>query len=145
MSDADARLRALEDRAALQDLVALYASLIGRGRGPELAALFTDEGVVAGGGRELGGAALSDFYNRMDQPGVTIPMVTNCVFEITGDTATGYASLLGYDGPPEPRIFCGYYADRFVRRDGRWLFARRDFTHFFGPPQAQPAVSSEAN
>lgn len=133
MADAETRLRALEDRAELAELVAKYAAWVARGLGSQLPSLFARHGVFVGAEREIKGQAdLAAFFANMSTPGSAIPMVTNMYFEIEGDTARGWASLVGHSAIPDKPLFSGRYEDAFVREDGAWKFARRDFFYFFG-------------
>jgi hypothetical protein len=57
------------------------------------------------------------------------PFVHNHVIDLDGDSATGtvYLDLRSrMDG--RDLMAAGYYADRYRRVDGRWLFAHRDLT-----------------
>lgn len=57
-----------------------------------------------------------------------IPSPTDLEFD--GDTATGkaYCRELIFPKAGGQRIVIGYFDDKYVKRDGRWLFASRIYT-----------------
>lgn len=57
-----------------------------------------------------------------------IPSPTDLVFD--GDTATGkaYCRELIFPKAGGQRIVIGYFDDKYVKRDGQWLFASRVYT-----------------
>ena len=121
------RLRRLEDRAAIQDLITRYTCHVGRGEGAEVTALFADDAVFYMGARTVEGVAeLRKFYSSL-KPQALVPMVQNFLIDVDGDVARGTCkihSLWSGSGPG----FCGWYEDSFRRGPNGWLFATRKFT-----------------
>ncbi|HYG27872.1 MAG TPA: nuclear transport factor 2 family protein [Caulobacteraceae bacterium] len=132
MSDAEARLRAFEDRLALEDLISTYALLVARGDGPGVVDLFSDDGEFIGLTHTVSGRqALLTFYIGAARSGAIVPFVANKVFTISGDTARGASTLVALSPPPGRQLLCGAYDDDFVRTAEGWRFRRRRFiTHF---------------
>lgn len=132
MSDIEARLRAIEDRFALEDLVSNYALNVARGDGPGVADLFSDDGEFVGLTHSVSGReALLAFYVAAARPGGIVPLVGNRVFEISEDVATGSSTLAGMSPGPGRQLLCGLYEDDFVRVGEGWKFRRRRFTTWF--------------
>ena len=132
MSAIEARLRAIEDRFALEDLVSAYALLVARGDGPGVAALFSEDGEFLGLRHSVSGReALLAFYFASARPGAIVPMVANKTFAISGDTARGSSTLAALSPGPGRRLLCGAYEDDFVRLGEAWKFSRRRFTTWF--------------
>jgi hypothetical protein len=131
MTTTEARLGAIEDRFALEDLVSAYAQLVALGDGLRVAALFCDEGEFVGLGHSVRGREeLLAFYVASSRPGAIVPMVTNMTFEISGGTALGRSTLAALSPGPR-RLLCGAYEDDFIRTEDGWKFRRRRFTTWF--------------
>lgn len=120
-------------REGLRDLVARYAHAADKGRFDELAALFTDSGVLdIGGGRVMRGReAIRTFLNQQKtdvaaKTGATLVRhhVTNLRLDVDdARTARGVAYFLvvtdrGVD-------HWGQYRDRYLLDADRWRFAER--------------------
>jgi len=129
MKTLEDRIRLLEDRAALHELIARYAMFVAQGKGAELGALFTSDGRFRAGQREFAGEALKPFFAAM-KPLSTIPLVGNVVLDIDGDNARGQSTL--FSRVPKETIvtYSGYYEDVFRREGGAWKFVSRDFTFY---------------
>lgn len=119
------------DRIAIEHacakLVALYANLNDEGRWDEIAALYAEDGSMTRPtqpdepivGR---GAILAAFQARPARK--TRHLCSNVVIDVVSPTeATGVSAMALFtpDGPPK----LGSFHDRFVLKDGRWLFAAR--------------------
>jgi hypothetical protein len=130
--DLQLRIRLLEDRAELLELIARYAFHIGKGEGLLVADTFTDDGTFSAAPYEVTGIQqLRDFYSKL-QPGASIPLVTNQILDIQGDIAQGKSTLLS--NSRDGAEYCGYYEDTFRRVAGRWKFGHRQFTQLFRRP-----------
>jgi len=129
MKTLEDRIRLLEDRAALHELIARYAMYVAQGKGEELGALFTSEGRFRAGQREFSGEALKPFFAAM-KPLNTIPLVGNVVLDINGDDARGRSTLFARMPKETVVTYSGYYEDVFHREDGVWKFESRDFTFY---------------
>ena len=132
MADTEARLRAIEDRFALEDLVSAYALKVACGDGAGVADLFTDDGEFVGLTHSVSGRdALLAFYVASTRPGTIVPLVANKVCEISGDTATGSSTLAALSPGPGRTVLCGAYDDDFLRVPEGWRFRRRRFITWF--------------
>ncbi len=130
MTDLETRLRKLEDRAALTELVARYAMLVAQGEGASVAALFAEDGRFRAGQRTAeGGEALRAFFANL-RPLGTIPLVGNLVLEIDGDEAGGRSTLYARVPGETLAVYSGWYEDTFRRVRGEWKFASRDFDFY---------------
>jgi uncharacterized protein (TIGR02246 family) len=132
MSDSvEARLQAIEDRLAIQDLVAEYCRAIDTRDLDVFVACFTPDAVLrhADGVMRLDGRdAIRDYYKtRFPAYGVTFhyPHTHTVVLEGT-DNASGVVTAhaeMALDGAGWIAAF--RYTDRYRLFDGRWRFAER--------------------
>lgn len=129
MTDIERRVSDIEARFAISELRSKYCWYTVRGMKHEVLALFTGDGVFENARSEgaepataRGTAELSEYFSRMT-PGRRVPLVTNELTRIDGDSAEGTCAMLGVgeDG------FAGHYIDQFRRVDGTWLFSSRRF------------------
>jgi uncharacterized protein (TIGR02246 family) len=131
MSDADIAL--MQDEWALRKLAMTYARTVDRGDGPGFAALFTEDAAIEGPGFRVQG-----FAEISGNPGMlkqmyrsTMHTVLNQTATITGDTAQGETYCIAYhvnhpqDGQYTRLDWAIRYQDKYVRRNGKWLFAHR--------------------
>jgi uncharacterized protein (TIGR02246 family) len=135
MSDADgslaARIQALEDRRAIDDLVSTYCLAIDERDLERFLSLFTDDAVVRheDGAMHLEGlAAIREYYTeRFRNYRVTFHTPHSRLVEFLGPTeatgvVTGHAEM-SRDG--ELVLAAIRYRDRDRKLGGRWLFAER--------------------
>ncbi|HVV29374.1 MAG TPA: nuclear transport factor 2 family protein [Mycobacteriales bacterium] len=112
-------------------IVLAYARCADERRGADLVALFTDDGVVDLGEKQLTGKAeLAAFYGGnkpvtdRTAPQRTKHFITNVVAESTGsDTASAQCYFQMFQ--PTGLAVWGRYLDDLVRTDGGWRIARR--------------------
>jgi uncharacterized protein (TIGR02246 family) len=127
-----ARVRCLEDRAELAELVARYCIAVDDRDVETLAALFTVDGrfrsvdgVMDARGRE---AVMQQFRGRFAALGPTCHFTHDRIFELgaAADTATGLVTSHA-EVIRNGRAFVAAlrYADTYRRVDGRWRFADR--------------------
>ncbi|GMW05630.1 MAG: hypothetical protein AMXMBFR8_04270 [Nevskiales bacterium] len=131
------RLQQLEDRAALKALVDTFSNLADTKSVDAQVLLFTEDATVdswSGGkqvssftGRKQIGEAFSAYLALFD---TVYHMNGQQTVELHGDGATGVSYclvvLIGKDGDRRFRNTAGViYHDEYVRRDGRWLIAKR--------------------
>lgn len=129
MTSLEERIRLLEDRAALTELIARYAMYVAQGRGSDLGALFTEDGCFRAGQREFAGASLRPFFAAM-KPLNTIPLVGNLILDIGSNDARGQSTLFARMPKETVITYSGYYDDVFRRTDGGWKFVTRNFTFY---------------
>jgi len=120
-------------REAIRDLVARYAQLADRGRFADLAALFTDDGVLEvndrppARGREAILALLtgaSDTLAAASPTRLVRHHVASVVVDVASPdsaTASAYFLVVTDVGPDH----WGRYRDQLVQQAGRWLFRHR--------------------
>ena len=113
-------VRALLDRAAIQDVLLRYARGVDRKDLALVAACFTPDAAYEG--------ALARLIERMAVWETTMHVMANQLIELAGDQAHSETYAVAYHRAPGGReLVVGVrYLDDLVRRDdGRWLIARR--------------------
>jgi hypothetical protein len=130
------RLRHLEDREQILELMTAYGATLDRRDFAAFGQLFSEDaeygsGPAAARGRAAIQAQLERIIgsNPSNLPAPNFHLYFNPAIRIDGDTAT--ATSLGAYTAPDPAtsntrmVFFVSYQDTLVRRDGRWLFQRR--------------------
>jgi len=125
------RIRVIEDRLALDDLVQRYFLASDDDDSAALAALFDEEAefLVSGNLCATTPAGISDFIaTERQKMGLTNHVLDGAVFDfLTSDRATGTVCAhleLVYLGVAV--LGAVRYADTYVRRNGGWKLQRRD-------------------
>lgn len=138
MSTDAARLRRLEDRVEIQELLARYANACDDRDMPALGRCFADDfefDSVAGHsvGRE---AALAYYRERLGLYGVTFHVPHTLVLEeLDEQTARGVVTSHAEMELQRELFVTGFrYHDRYVREDGRWCFRAREVRAFYAMP-----------
>jgi uncharacterized protein (TIGR02246 family) len=124
----------MRDEWEIRKLAMNYARTVDRGDGAGFAALFTEDAAVEGPGFKAQG------YDQLfGNPGMlkqmyasTLHTVMNQTVTVTGDTAQGETYCIAYH-LNKPDVAGKYtrldwairYQDKYVRRDGKWLYAHR--------------------
>ena len=131
MNNTDALMR---DEWEIRKLAMNYARTVDRGDGAGFAALFTEDAAVEGPGFRVKG------YDQLfGNPGMlkqmytsTLHTVMNQTATITGDTAEGETYCIAYhlnkpdaEGKYTRLDWAIRYQDKYVRRDGKWLYTHR--------------------
>jgi uncharacterized protein (TIGR02246 family) len=123
----------MRDQAALRHLAELYARAVDRRDSELFLSLFTEDAVLEShastweGREQLAGIPVR-LRTRYQ---MTLHTVLNQEVTIDGDRAEGETCSIAYhlfppkDGKQERLDMTIRYQDRFVRRNGEWLFARR--------------------
>ena len=122
----------LAARERIREAIARYAHLVDTGRLDELVALFAEDGTLEAGdrpaahGRAAIRALFTDTGTRLASAAgrpLIRHHVSNVTIDVTGPAATAasYFFVITERGPDH----WGRYRDRFVCRDGVWLFAHR--------------------
>ena len=128
-----ARIRRLEDLEAIRQVFVDYGHHLDRGDLEAYAELFAEDGEVLLGpmGRARGRAEIRELMGRATaaSAGRSWHLVTNPIIELDGDRATAEVMwtvvVRGEDGQAVLGML-GRHRDVLVRRDGRWLFLRRE-------------------
>ena len=134
-SAADPENRALLDRVAISDLLSRYYSNFGAESSLGFNDFYTDDAVFDVNGHVAKGkVGIKGIYASLkgENPaahGTFHMLMTNPVIDVNGDAAT--ARLLGTgilntrsDAPPE-FVEQGREYDKLVKKDGKWLIAKR--------------------
>lgn len=134
--DVGLRLRLLEDRQSILDLVYLYCRGLDRLDEPTLCSVYHDdatedrgEGVFVGPAHEMARLAMGQLRTAY---AASQHFIGNVLIDVAGDVAFGEAYFQAYhryaerpDRPPVELIMAGRYLDRFERRGGTWKIAHR--------------------
>ena len=123
----------LEDKFAIQELIARYSHSIDSGAYDAWIECFAEDGVFEGSrmGRFVGHAELRRFTEQFKTRRAEWPNVRHCVMNtmtnVDGDTATSssYLQVLLTGREGTRFMFAGRYHDTFVRVAGEWRFKER--------------------
>ena len=140
-SDAlEVRIRRLEDRTQLQELVAVYGQRIDDRDIEGIAELYTADATFdSTDGPITGREPVMDYYRRqLDRYGMTYHYPHSHTIEFTGpDTATGVVSAHAELAIlPTPFVVALRYVDEYRREDGRWKFLSRRALQLYAAPLA---------
>lgn len=130
----EARVRRLEDLAAINQLFVDYIQYLDWFETDKLVELFTEDGeVLYGPGNHCHGRdEIAAFLRRLQgggKPGGGFHIVSNPRIVLDGDTATADVvwTVIGMDADGQPKVSTmGAHKDELVRdTDGQWRFKRR--------------------
>jgi hypothetical protein len=139
MSDLEERVRRLEDRAELEDLVARYFVAADDDDYATLASCFAEDGEFSAGGFPGGSTRLEivDFIrNDRQSMGTTVHTPNYALLQFDGnDRATGLVGAhLELSRSGKALFGAVRYVDEYVRRDGNWQIRKREMrTIHVGP------------
>ena len=127
----------LEDRFAIQELLARYCGHLDNGRYAEMAALFTEDGTWdTAFGAAKGRDTIKALVRRLAPPANAEPrmlhLTSNVIIEIDGDTARATSSwIVAQNSKRGPLLDCaGSYTDSLRKVGGAWLFSYRKIDRF---------------
>jgi hypothetical protein len=123
----------IADRLDIEELVPLYAFRTDTGEFTSVPELFAEDGVwdrtVLGAPRCDGRAAIAEAFGALAAADVGFVVHINGAHQIAdfaGETASGTSHLHAELMIGGHRVtVLGYYADDYVKVDGRWRFAQR--------------------
>lgn len=123
----------LEDKHAIEELIARYNQSLDGGDYAQWVACWADDAVLDGIGKLLTGKAqiqaFADQYESSTRSRINAlkHFTVNILSTITGDKATSssYLQLLSTTDKGVKIIFTGRYEDDLKRVNGQWQFARR--------------------
>jgi uncharacterized protein (TIGR02246 family) len=121
------------DELEIRALVARYHDANNRGDQDAWVATWATEGQWHVGPRTLVGRQdMLDFWQRILAPYESriVQLVAHSQIRVTPDGAVGDSMFLEFarkTGEPADHVEIGRYEDRYVREDGRWVFAERRF------------------
>ena len=163
----EARLRAVEDRLAIQELMTgEYPRALDGRNWKAYADTFTADGeLVTGGNVVKGREAIEKNFSTPRPPPAPAPgqppapprptpapgqittmhVVTNLNFKIEGDRAVGgaYWETIGLRDGRSTVLGAGHYEDTLRKENGRWKFSRRVIANDL-PPRAAAAAAAAA-
>ena len=137
-TDLEARLRRIEDRIELSDLVATYGRAVDDRDVALLESLYTEDAVFDSvEGPIRGRREVVDYYlqrMRMYGPSYHIPHSQTVEF-VGDDEATGIVCAHAELGMPGGAFWIGLrYHDQYVREDGTWRFRERKVLQLYAMP-----------
>jgi ketosteroid isomerase-like protein len=121
----------IEDRLAIQDLYALYADTSSRGDREAWLSCWADDAQWCSHIFDCRGKqAIAAQYDQIMAPFEGLVFLSQVgPIEVSGDTARGRSAAREIGRLKDGGLFklAGTYDDVIERRDGVWLFARRDY------------------
>ena len=140
----DARLRALEDKEQIAQVLIDYGRHLDSRNLAAYASLFADDGEWVGGfGTVKGRANIQAFMEKNMGTGPNkagnYHIMSNFAITVTGDTAAAWSRwAFVVPGPSGATIAqAGRYDDQLVRENGKWRFKRRTASNDTAPPAAR--------
>lgn len=137
----ESRIRQLEDRAELQELVAVYGRRIDDRDVEGIADLYTADAVFdSTDGPISGRGPVLDYYRRqLDRYGMTYHYPHSHTIEFTGaDSATGVVSAHAELAIGATAFVVALrYLDSYRREEGRWKFVSRRAQQLYAAPLAE--------
>jgi len=120
-------LRALLDRAAIQDVLLRYARGVDQKDLTLVAACFTPDAIYEGSlARGTVQDALARLVERLAVWDTTMHVMANQLIELAGDRAHSETYAIAYHRGKSGQFVVGVrYLDDLVRREERWLICRR--------------------
>jgi ketosteroid isomerase-like protein len=123
----------LEDKHAIEELIARYNQSLDGGDYAQWLACWADDAVLDGIGKLLTGKAqiqaFADQYESTTRSRINglKHYTVNIIYTVTGDKATSssYLQLVSATDKSVKIIFTGRYEDDLKRVNGQWQFARR--------------------
>ena len=124
-----------DDKNAIRELLGTYCFRLDADRFEDMAALFTEDGVwdtAFGKGTGRAGIVAQARGIATGARPRRAHLTTNIVIELDGDRATVQSNWVVIQNTPNgPNIGSGgAYADRVVKRDGRWWFEYRKIDRY---------------
>jgi len=143
-----AALQQLHDLNAIRNLAALYSVSRDDHDIDALMSCFAPDGTFVNDGQPISGHhALREYYlgnMRRNAFSLHIPHSHVVAFESPAE-ATGLVTGHGEFAHPDAYVLCAYrYNDRYVKQDGRWVFAYRDHAFIYAVPfESMPGLARE--
>lgn len=145
-----ARLRVLEDRAAIHDLTTGIARGVDRYDGALLAeSIWPDAVIDMGGDKPISGEAFVAAIKAPTKPRPgRMHIVSNQRIGLEDDRAAAESQIIScqdsfQDGVRKTRIRAGRYLDRFERRGGKWKLSARTMVDEWGRIDAIDEVPAQ--
>jgi uncharacterized protein (TIGR02246 family) len=121
----------IEDELALRNLMGRYADAVNRVDADAWIATWAEDGIWNLLGNPVSGRdnILALWKQMMSSFEFALMMPSSCVFEVSGETASGHWYLHEYTRDPEGNAstVLSRYVDTYVKQDGQWLYQSRDY------------------
>ena len=128
----------LDDEQALRNLMARYVDAVNRYDADAWAATWAEDGVWNLLGAPVSGRdnILGLWQQMMASFEFALMMPNSCLFEVSGDTASGHWYLHEYSRDKEGNAstILSRYVDTYVKQDGQWLYKTRDYGFIYNGP-----------
>jgi len=131
--------RRTSDELEIRSLVERYSDAVNRRSDSDWGATWARDGVwhMMGQAHEGRDAIVAQWKTMMDWFELVVQLPSAGVIEWAGDTARGRFTLTEIARPKQGDPMTGIYVynDEYVKEDGHWCFASREFTMLYqGPP-----------
>lgn len=124
-------MNSIEDESALRNLMARYVDAVNRNDAAAWASTWAADAVWNLLGAPVTGRdnILGLWQQMMSSFEFAIMMPSSCLFDITGDTASGHWYLQEYTRDLEGNgsSVLSRYVDTYVKQDGQWLYQSREY------------------
>ena len=124
-------MNSIEDESALRDLMARYIDAVNRNDAAAWASTWAADAVWNLLGAPVTGRdnILGLWQQMMSSFEFAIMMPSSCLFDITGDTASGHWYLQEYTRDLEGNgsSVLSRYVDTYVKQGGQWLYQSREY------------------
>ena len=128
----------IEDEIALRNLMARYCDAVNRVDADAWIATWSEDAVWNLLGNPVGGKdnILALWKQMISSFEFALMMPNSCLFDISGDTASGHWYLHEYTRDPEGNTstVLSRYNDTYVKQNGQWLFQSRDYSFIYNGP-----------
>ena len=119
------------DELAIRQLVAEYIDAVNRYNGDDWIATWSEDAVWFLMGMEVTGkeAIFNLWQGAMGSFEFAIMMLNSGTISVDGDAASGRWYVTEHIKPKEgdPNLTLGVYDDKYVKQNGKWLFAERRY------------------
>lgn len=142
-------MNSIEDEIGLRNLMARYVDAVNRFDADHWIATWAQDGAWTLFDNEINGrdAILAVWQQAMASFEFALLLPSSCLFEVTGDTASGHWYLHEHsrDKVGKASTLISRYADTYVKQEGRWLFQTRSYTVLYnGAPDLSGAFTRPA-
>ena len=128
----------IEDELALKNLMSRYADAVNRVDADAWVATWAEDAIWNLLGNPVSGRdnILALWKQMMSSFEFALMLPSSCLFEVSGDTASGHWYLHEYTRDPEGNAstVLSRYVDTYVKQDGEWLYKSRDYGFIYNGP-----------
>lgn len=128
----------IEDELALRNLMGRYCDAVNRVDADAWIGTWAEDAIWNLLGNPVSGKdnILALWKQMMGSFEFALMLPSSCLFEVSGDTATGHWYLHEYTRDPEGNAstVLSRYKDTYVKENGEWLFKSRDYGFIYNGP-----------